>query len=78
LKLLLLLDLLLWPRLFFASPSASASWRIGPWQDAFKPSGLGADFFEPVLADVIELSNGSDAFPFRTRTFEQLAGFDAV
>lgn len=72
LKLLLFLDLLPWPRLFFGSPSASACWRMGPWQDAFQPSDLGADFFESMFADVTELSNGTDGFPFRTRVFDQL------
>lgn len=73
LKLLLVLDLWLWLHLFFSSPSASASWRIGPWQDASKPSDLGANFFESMFADVIELSNRTDGFPFRTRTFDQLS-----
>lgn len=72
LKLLLFLDLLPWPHLFFGSPSASACWRMSPGQDAFKPSDLSADFFESMFADVTELSNGTDGFPFRTRTFDQL------
>lgn len=71
-ELLLFLDLLLWPRLFFVSSSASASWRRGPWQDDSGPSNLGADFFEGMFTDVTELSDGTDGSPFRTRTFDQL------
>lgn len=72
LKWLLFLDLLPGPCLFFRSPSTSACWRIGPWQDASKPSDLGADFFESMFADVTELSSETDGFPFRTRTSDQL------
>lgn len=54
------------------SPSASASWQIGPWQDDSEPSNLGTDFFEPMFTDVTKLSNETDGSPFRTRTFDQL------